>query len=144
MLTLLLAALLSASKSEIPPDRWACSNDIEVWCAADGCAARPEGETTPMAISARRDGAFAVCAYSGCWEGKAAVVDIGGRLVWAADDVPFSSPPDGGFTADVSLFIIETEGVGFVRVGGIASPLLCLRRPVDQGSDGGSGGGSGE
>lgn len=133
MLMLLLAALLSSSKSEIPPDVWACANDIEVWCAVDSCAAKPEGETTPMAISARRDGAFSVCAYTGCWEGKGQVADIGGRLLWAADDVPFSSKPEGGFEADVSLLIIEAEGVGFVRVGGIASPLLCLRRPVDQG-----------
>ena len=132
MLLLFLAALLSSSKSEIPPDQWACSNDVEVWCAVDGCAARPEGETTPMAISARRDGEFSVCAYSGCWEGKAKVADLGGRLLWAADGVPFSSQPDGGFGADVSLLIIEGEGVGFVRVGGIASPLLCLRRPVDK------------
>lgn len=131
MLLLALAALLSASKSEIPPDRWACSNDVEVWCAVDSCAARPEGETTPMAISARGDGAFSVCAYSGCWEGKARVANVGGRLLWAADGVPFSSPPEGGFTADVSLLIVAAEGVGFVRVGGIASPLLCLRRPVD-------------
>lgn len=131
MLLLALAAFLGASKSEIPPDRWACSNDVEVWCAVDSCAARPEGETTPMAISARADGEFSVCAYSGCWEGKAKPANIAGRLLWAADDVPFSSPPDGGFTADVSLLIVAAEGVGFVRVGGIASPLLCLRRPVD-------------
>ncbi len=131
MLTLLLAAILSSSPSEIPPDAWVCSNEVEVWCAADGCAARPESESTPMAIAARRDGRFSVCAYTGCWDGEANIGEIGGRILWAADDVPFSSPPEGGFKADVTLLIIAEDGVGFVRVGGIATPLLCLRQPVD-------------
>jgi len=85
-----------------------------------------------MAISARRSGEFSVCAYTGCWEGKTEVADIAGRLVWAADKAAFSTNPDD-FFADVTLVIIEKEGVGFVRAGGIASPLLCGRRPVDQG-----------
>ncbi|GJL91906.1 hypothetical protein [Hyphococcus sp.] len=131
MLMLLLAALVSSSKSEIPPDIWDCSNDVEVWCSVDGCAANAEGESTPMAISARRSGEFSVCAYTGCWEGKADVADIAGRLVWASDGAAFSTNPDD-FFADITLLIVEKEGVGFVRAGGIASPLLCARRPVDR------------
>ncbi len=144
MLTLLLAALLSSSKSEIPPDRWDCSNDVEVWCAVDGCAARPEGETTPMSVSAGRDGSFSVCAYTGCWEGETEVVETAGRLLWAADGAGFSSQPEGGFEADITLLIIERDGVGFVRAGGIASPLICARRPVDEEVDLETGGGERE
>ncbi len=134
MLMMLLAALVSSSKSEIPPDIWDCSNDVEVWCSVDGCAAKAEGESTPMAISARRTGEFSVCAYTGCWEGKTEVADIAGRLVWAADKAAFSTNPDD-FFADVTLLIVEKEGVGFVRAGGIASPLICARRPVDRNAD---------
>ena len=54
-----------------------------------------------------------------------------GRLVWAADDVEFYSGR-GGFSADVSLLVIEKDGVGFVRVGGLATPLLCLRAEPGQ------------
>ncbi|WP_375204191.1 hypothetical protein [Hyphococcus sp.] len=132
MLTLLLAALLSSSKSEVPPDVWDCENTVEVWCAVDGCAAQPDGEMTPMSITASRDGAFSICAYTGCWEGKTTLIDQSGRLLWAGDGAPFSTRPEGGFEADVTLLIIEKEGVGFVRAGGIATPLLCARRPVDQ------------
>jgi hypothetical protein len=131
MLMLLLAALVSSSKSEVPPDIWDCANDVEVWCSVDGCAAQPEGESTPMSISARRSGEFSVCAYTGCWEGKTEVADVAGRLVWAADSAAFSTNPDG-FFADITLLIIEKDGAGFVRAGGIASPLLCTRRPVDR------------
>jgi len=128
MWMLFLAAFLSSSRSEIPTDAWVCENDIEVWCAVDGCAAKNADETTPMSINAKRSGEFAICAYSGCWSGKTTVTDVRGRLVWAADDVAFSTHPEGGFRADVSLVIIEKDGVGFVRAGAIASPLLCLRR----------------
>lgn len=123
---IVLAALLSASKSEVPPDQWVCANDIEVWCTVDSCAAKPEDEATPMAIAARADGQFSVCAYTGCWEGKTSMTNANGRLVWAADGVPFST--NEAATADISLMIVARDGVGFVRVGAIASPLLCRRR----------------
>lgn len=130
MLAFILSALmLMSSRSSLPPDVWACQNQIEVWCAVDGCAAKAENETTPMDIWARRDnGRFAICAYTGCWEGEGQVSDTSGRLLWAANGVEFSSG-QGGFSADVSLLIIEKDGVGFVRVGGFATPLLCLRSP---------------
>jgi hypothetical protein len=132
MLNLLLAVLATSSPSEIPADLWRCDNQIEVWCTVDGCAAKKTEETTPMDIWARTDGVFSVCAYTGCWEGKAKVSDTAGRLVWAADAVPFSTRPDGEFTADVSLLIVKKDGAGFVRIGGIASPLLCVRAKLGE------------
>ncbi len=132
MVAVLLAALLMTSPAEIPPEVWTCRNQVEVWCAVDGCAAKAEDETTPMDILARRDdGRVSICAYSGCWEGVGEMAAARGRLLWAADDVEFSSP-GGGFAADVSLLIIEKDGVGFVRVGGLATPLLCLRAEPGQ------------
>lgn len=125
MLFLTLAML--ASPAEIPGDGWTCRNQLEVWCAADGCAAAREGEFTPMDIHARAGGALSVCAYSGCWETTSAPVRKGGRILWAVDDVAFSSSADGAMTADVTLLIVEKDGVGFVRVGGLATPLLCAR-----------------
>ncbi|MEO1251691.1 MAG: hypothetical protein AAFW81_05015 [Pseudomonadota bacterium] len=133
MIALLLAILLSSSKSEIPPDMWRCANNLEVWCVVDGCAAKAEDETTPFDIWLRGDGAFSVCAYSGCWDGEGVMTNTNGRRVWAGDDVAFDSP-SGGFSADVTVLMIEREGVGFVRVGGVATPLLCRRAgPMDGG-----------
>ena len=126
---ILSALMLMSSRTSLPPDVWSCRNQIEVWCTVDGCAAKAEDETTPLDIWARRDtGQFAICAYTGCWEGQADVVETNGRLLWAADDVAFLSG-QGGFSADVSLLIVKKDGVGFVRVGGFATPLLCLRSP---------------
>ncbi len=126
-----LVFLAAGARAAIPVEAWRCTNDVEVWCSDEGCAAKPEAETTPMAVSAHRNGAFSVCAYTGCWEGKARIADIAGRIVWAADDVAFSTRPDG-LRAGVSLMIIEADGVGFVRVGAIASPLRCLRWPAPE------------
>ncbi len=132
MLKLLLAAIMTTSPAEIPPDAWTCNNQIEVWCTADGCAATEEDETTPLDVWASRGGRFSVCAYSGCWEGETALVETGGRLLWAADNVPFLSGR-GGPNVNVTLVIIEKEGVGFVRAGGFATPLLCTRATPDAG-----------
>ncbi len=132
MLKPILAALLLTSPAEIPPDAWACRNQIEIWCTADGCAAAAEDETTPLDVWASRDGRFSVCAYSGCWEGETAMMEANGRLLWAADNVAFLSGR-GGAIVDVTLLIIEKEGVGFVRAGGFATPLLCARAAPDAG-----------
>ena len=124
-IALALAALISASKSEVQPDRWACANDVEVWCTVDSCAAKAEDETTPMAIAARADGQVTVCAYTGCWEAQAQLSANNGRFLWTANGAPFSS--NDAAMADISLMIIARDGVGFIRVGAIASPLLCRR-----------------
>ena len=127
MLQFLLATMMMTSPAEIPPEIWNCRNQIEVWCSVDSCAASAEDETTPMDISASRsDGQFSICAYSGCWEGQAEMVEAKGRLLWVADNVGFSTSTSG-FVADISLLILEVDGVGFVRVGGLATPLLCTR-----------------
>ena len=128
---LTFAALLMTSPAEIPPDRWSCRNQVEVWCAVDGCTAMAEGETTPMAIDARSDGAISVCAYTGCWEGQAETATVNGRYLWVADALPFSTS-ESGFSADITLLVSESDGVGFVRAGGIASPVMCVRKAPTQ------------
>jgi hypothetical protein len=126
MLELAAALLMRASISEVPPESWNCRNQIEVWCAADGCAATPPGESTPMDIWARADGDLSVCAYSGCWEGIATVSAAAGRLLWIGDNLPFVSAIEGA-AGDVTLLVMAKDGVGFVRAGGIATPVLCRR-----------------
>ena len=139
MLFLALAALLRASTAEVPPEAWHCRNQLEVWCTADGCAATPPGESTPMDIHADLTGELSVCAYTGCWETEPAPentpVRANGRILWTGDDLAFSTRPDGAMSADLTLLIVEKDGVGFVRVGGLATPLLCERTGPDLSGD---------
>jgi hypothetical protein len=125
MLDLFFALMLGASRKEVPPTAFACRNDVEVWCDTGKCAARPDDESTPMDIRAAINGDITVCAYSGCWSGKARVSLADGRLLWTANGLPFSTAEAGAMTADVTLLILPKDGVGFVRAGGFATPALC-------------------
>ena len=127
MLEAVLFALMG-SRAEVPRDIWECSNQVEVWCAADGCAATAPDEATPMDIYATRDGALSICAYSGCWEGEATLTEADGRLLWTSSNLEWLSGT-GGFDSEATLLIVSADGVGFVRAGGFATPLLCSRKP---------------
>ncbi|MEZ5920101.1 MAG: hypothetical protein R3C60_01995 [Parvularculaceae bacterium] len=119
------ALMLIASTKGLPlPESWRCRNEVEVWCDEADCAAKAEGEVTPMDISASSDGDISVCAYTGCWEGKADYSEDAGRLLWRGDELPFVSAIEGA-KGDVTLLIMRADGVGFVRAGGLASPLTC-------------------
>lgn len=127
---MVMAALaLRASKAEVPPEAWSCVNQIEVWCSADGCASTSAEESTPLAISASSDGRLSVCAYSGCWAGGATYAVIAGRRLWAAKALAFTT----GLGASDATLLIETDGVGFVRAGGLATPVLCSRTILPHG-----------
>jgi hypothetical protein len=121
----LLFAAAAAAAFAAGGDAWRCRNQIEVWCTADGCAAAPPGEFTPLDIHVATPSGLSVCAYSGCWEGRVRARKIAGRYLWAGDNLPFSTASEGAMTADVTVLLFAGEGVGFVRAGGIATPLLC-------------------
>jgi hypothetical protein len=53
-------------------------------------------------------------------------------MLWAGDKFDFTTAVAGPVT-DVSLLIISGEGVGFVRAGGFATPLLCVRSARGEG-----------
>ncbi|MDZ7628577.1 MAG: hypothetical protein U5J99_09290 [Parvularculaceae bacterium] len=134
MIDFLVLALLGATREGMPADVWSCRNQVEVWCTADGCAATNPDEFTPMDISADANGDLSVCAYTGCWSGKAKVARAEDRWLWAGDGLPFSTSGDRA-KADVTLLIAAKDGVGFVRAGGLATPVLCTRasRPARRG-----------
>ena len=125
MLSLALAAVALPA---VPPESWSCSNPVEVSCSSEDCMTAEPGGFTPMSVSMSAAGGFSVCAYTGCWEGAGPPLRLDGRLLWTGDGLPFSTSPDGGMKADVTLLLIEEEGIGFVRAAGFASPLLCEPR----------------
>lgn len=127
MIFLTLAALLSASPAEIPQGVWRCRNQLEVWCAADGCAATPPEEFTPLEVTADARRGATVCAYTGCWKIARRAVRANGRLLWSGEQLAFSTRRGGAMAADVTLLIVEKDGVGFVRAGSLATPLLCAK-----------------
>jgi hypothetical protein len=124
--------IIGASKSEAPPEAWRCTNQVEVWCSADSCATSAADETTPLDITASSARRISICAYSGCWEGEAGFWVIEGRRLWAAKALPFTS----GLGESDATLLIEPDGVGFVRAGGLATPVLCERTVLAPGAPG--------
>ncbi|HXI86180.1 MAG TPA: hypothetical protein VNH64_01875 [Parvularculaceae bacterium] len=133
MLFLALAAMVGADTVASAHPVWRCRNQIEVWCTADGCAATKSDEFTPMDITADPNGGLSICAYSGCWESQVKAKRRRGRALWAADDARFSTNP-GGERSQATLLVFEKDGVGFVRIGALATPLLCSHEPAPAGS----------
>ncbi len=127
-MSLLAIALLAASPATSGPE-WRCVNEVEIWCDAEHCAATPPSEFTPLGISADPRGGFSVCAYTGCWESQARPKRIAGRSLWMGDNLSFSTAQGGEMAADVTLLIVDRDGVGFVRAGGLAVPLKCTLEP---------------
>lgn len=120
--------LAAAAVPAVPPESWSCSNPVEVSCSGEECMTAEPGGFTPMSVSMSAGGGFSVCAYTGCWEGAGPPLRLNGRLLWTGDGLAFSTSPDSGMKADVTLLLIEAERIGFVRAAGFASPLLCEPR----------------
>ena len=120
--------LIASTKGLPPPESWRCRNEVEVWCDETGCSAKTGDEVMPMDISASSEGDISVCAYTGCWEGRADYSEAAGRLLWRGDRLPFVSAIEGA----VTLLVMRPDGVGFVRAGGLASPLTCRRKEAGE------------
>lgn len=122
------AVAAEVQKEALPPsiESWECRNDLEVSCSQGKCSAETEGGFTPMSVSASGSGALSVCAYSGCWEGKAKVHQDETFLILVGHALPFSTAPDDkSANADVALVVDRGEGVATLKVGAFALPLLC-------------------
>ena len=129
-----LAVMASMGETAAIPEaavaKWNCRNQVEIWCAADGCAAA--ADFTPMDVTASTTGRVSACAYSGCWEGDARREENAQAHVWTADRLNWTGVPAGGYVDDVALLIMKRDGVGFIRIGGFANPLICERRPMNE------------
>lgn len=83
-----------------------------------------------MSVDVDDSGGMRVCAYSGCWEGTGEVFRSGRFLVLVGRDLVFSTAPDSpSAREDIALTIDRRDGVGTVKAGAFAQPLLCESAP---------------
>ncbi len=113
-----------------PPERsaarWSCTNDLEVSCNDGACEAEAGDGFTPMSVDLDGSGALSVCAYSGCWEGAAEVLETAEFLVLVGHALEFSTARGSDSArADIVVAIDRTDGVGTLKAGEFAQPLLC-------------------
>lgn len=123
MLRALLACLFLAAGTG-PAAAWLCRNaDLEVTCNDQGCQAAEA--FTPMDVFLSEEGRMAVCAYSGCWEGRAnQIVRTDDYLILAASALPWSG--SGGSAAAIGVLLDKESGIAVINGAGFAHPLQCV------------------
>ena len=103
---------------------WNCRNlSAEITCNQKQCEINQDG-FTPFDISTNAKNELTVCAYSGCWEGKATAFNTKNYLVLAGHALQWSH--DAKQTPAQFLLNIDTRTkVGFLQGEGFAMPLQC-------------------
>jgi len=118
--TVLAILLLLAGAG--PANAWLCRNaDLEVTCGPDGCQVS-EG-FTPMDVFLSEEGQMAVCAYSGCWEGRANQIVRSDRyLMLAANELRWTT---GSGREAIAVLLDKETGIAVINGAGFAHPLQC-------------------
>ncbi len=125
------AAVIATSDSE--SRSWACKNTLEVSCFENDCQASPV--FTPMSVDFKLSGDVSVCAYSGCWQGQAEVIDSGQFLVFIGTNLPFSTNSDPAAAENIVIALDQTDNVATLKAGAFAQPLLCEGDDPPKGAD---------
>lgn len=121
----LLAALASCTSPPTPGMEWSCRNiDVEISCDGEGCDVATGDDFTPMDLTLDADGGMSLCAYSGCWSGKAIKTSTAGNyFTFIGVDLPWSGTnPD---SADISATLNMKTMVATVLASDYAHPMTC-------------------
>ena len=108
------------------PLAYTCSNDIEVQCDIAGCEAKQDSDFTPMHAEFDNAGNLEICAYSGCWKGKAEVWQTKKFLFLSGEQIPFTSGDvRSGHSANIALSVELGDHIAIVKVDAFTQPLFC-------------------
>ncbi len=121
-----LAVAVAAEESA--PSGWSCRNtDAEITCDDGACTVKEEADGfTPMSVSVTRT-ALSVCAYTGCWEGPAMVLEDDTLLYGQSHALRWSHSEDGE-PVTFQLALTKTTGVAVLNGQGYAHPMHCQAR----------------
>jgi len=124
-LGLLLAGVLSAAPLQAV-ERWSCRNELEVLCDGETCRASARGEFTPLSVRFDTAGRYAVCAYSGCWEGVARLVRQDQLWLLSQPKAAWLGPA-GASPAYSRLVILfdRVDRMALLKVEAFQLPLRC-------------------
>jgi hypothetical protein len=122
---LVIFASLSANAATAP--HWECQNkDLEITCTADKCS---QSEAfTPLQLTVQPQGQQAhlqVCAYSGCWAGRAQRFANGSHLFFSGQQLAWQGM--GQNPADFVLVLDRRDHIALLKGAGFALPLTCTR-----------------
>ena len=127
-MTFALILLMSFWPGYAQPEKWNCTNPLEIQCDSDNCALETDGSFTPMSVSFDNTGSMSVCAYTGCWEGKGKVFEDGSFLVLSGIDLSFSTAKDRGSSGKNILIAFDrSDQVALLKAGSFSHPMLCRK-----------------
>jgi len=126
ILTLCIVTLLAGCTSPpAPPMEWSCRNTVvEIFCQDGLCDVAMPGNFTPMELTLDEDGGISLCAYSGCWSGKAEKVSTAGNYFSVIGlGLPWSGT--GGTPTDMSATLNMKTMVATLLTDDYAHPMTC-------------------
>ena len=120
----LALAILVLLASSLPAAAWHCrNNDFEITCDPTGCTA--SDDFTPMDVYFTEEGDMAVCAYSGCWEGRAnQIVRSNDYLMLAASSLAWQGSQARGEA--IAVLLDKRTRIAVLNGAGYAHPLHCV------------------
>ena len=121
LLPLLFGCQTDHEQSSTGTVSYQCKNDIEIQCTSTGCKSEA-ANFTPLSVSFDMTGALSVCAYTGCWEGRAKVMSDENFILLNAQNLKFSTSDE---TQNITLALDFSDNVAILKAGSFAQPLLC-------------------
>lgn len=106
-------------------EQWRCKNDVEVQCSQLACSVN--SDFTAMDITIDADGQIVACAYTGCWEGVAKVINNHSVMTMTVEQARWKTTGETTQSDDLVLVLDQSDQIGFVKVAGLAQPLRCQK-----------------
>lgn len=124
MIKPIFALALAVSSTFAMAESWTCRNQsAEISCDDQHCEVNQDG-FTPFDISTNGKNELSVCAYSGCWSGKATTFQAKPYLIVTGHQLKWSH--DAKQTPAQFMLNIDTKSkVGFIQGEGFAMPIQC-------------------
>lgn len=103
-----------------------CSNGkLEIQCDSTGCNAESSSSVTSMQLTLNNLGDYSACAYSGCWEGQAEVLQTDSHLILHSHEAPFVSGDSKTNEASLVISVDLADNIAVLKVDSFAQPLQC-------------------
>lgn len=128
-LSLLLGNAVYAASPTTEPisdqPQFSCSNrDMEITCNTEECII--SDTFTPLDVSLYFNGNMHVCAYSGCYSGKAVIFNHPPYIIYAGSNLLLNVDRDASSeTMAITISINTMTNIAVINGGPFAMPLLC-------------------
>lgn len=122
---LIFTSLIGCTSQPTPAMEWSCRNTfVEIACQAQDCTVTLPSDYTQMDLNFDSSGEISLCAYSGCWSGKAEKISTAGNYFSVtALGLPWSGTE--GAASDISATINMETAMATILTSDFAHPMLC-------------------